>query len=79
MSTTRRTTAARIDLNAIGRRIRQIRGNELSQADLGRILGIGQGAVSVYERGKSPPSLEVVVRLRDHSGKSIDWIITGEN
>ena len=37
-----------------------------------------QTKLSKYEQGRQPPTLEFLARLRAHSGKSIDWIITGE-
>jgi DNA-binding XRE family transcriptional regulator len=68
----------RPDLKAIGRRIREIRGFDLTQAEFGRILGVGQTQLSKYEMGQSVPTLELLLRLRGHSGRSIDWIVTGE-
>jgi transcriptional regulator with XRE-family HTH domain len=67
-----------LDLAAIGRRIRQIRGFDLTQGDFGRMLGIGQTQLSKYELGQSVPTLELLLKLKAHSGKSIDWIVSGE-
>jgi transcriptional regulator with XRE-family HTH domain len=69
---------ARLDPKAIGRRIREIRGFDLTQADFGKILGIGQAQLSKYELGQSMPTLELLLSLRAYSGRSIDWIVTGE-
>jgi DNA-binding XRE family transcriptional regulator len=69
---------SRPDLRAIGRRIREIRGFDLTQAELGRILGVGQTQLSKYEMGHSVPTLELLLRLKAYSGRSIDWIVTGE-
>ena len=69
----------RPDLKAIGRRIREIRGFDLTQAEFGRILGVGQTQLSKYEMGQSVPTLELLLRLKGHSGRSIDWIVTGED
>jgi transcriptional regulator with XRE-family HTH domain len=66
------------DLKAIGRRIRQIRGFDLTQARFGEVLGIGQTQLSKYEQGQSAPTLEVLMKLKYYSAKSIDWIVTGE-
>jgi transcriptional regulator with XRE-family HTH domain len=68
-----------LDAKGIGRRIREIRGFDLSQTEFGRLLGIGQAQLSKYELGQSLPTAEVLAKLRKFSGKSIDWIITGEN
>jgi transcriptional regulator with XRE-family HTH domain len=52
-----------------------MRGFDLTQAEFGKILGIGQTQPSKYEKGQSMPTVEVLVRLKVYSGKSIDWII----
>ena len=62
---------------AIGRRIRELRGTE-RQDDLAPELGIAQGQLSRIERGILAPSVEVLLRLRERYGKSVDWILTGE-
>lgn len=66
------------DLQAIGRRIRQIRGFDLTQAQFGKLIGIGQTQLSKYEKGQSAPTVEFLLKLKIHSGKSLDWIVTGE-
>jgi transcriptional regulator with XRE-family HTH domain len=63
---------------AIGRRIRQIRGFDLTQAEFARILGIGQTQLSRYELGQSVPTLEILLNLKVYSDRSIDWIILGK-
>jgi transcriptional regulator with XRE-family HTH domain len=78
MSTTGKNIFVRLDLKAIGRRIRQIRGFDLTQEDFGRMLGIGQAQLSKYELGQSAPTAEILLRLKAYSRKSIDWILTGE-
>jgi transcriptional regulator with XRE-family HTH domain len=78
MGTTKKNISSTLDLHAIGRRIRQIRGFDLTQAQFGKILGIGQTQLSKYEMGQSAPTLELLLRLKTYSGKSIDWIVTGE-
>ena len=77
MGTTKKNITRALDLKAIGRRIRQIRGFELTQAQFGKLLGVGQTQLSKYEMGQSAPTLEVLLKLKGHSGKSVDWIITG--
>jgi len=62
----------------MGRRIRQLRGFDCNQQQFCRLLEITQPQLSKYERGQSVPPLEVLLRLKHHFGKSIDWIVTGE-
>jgi transcriptional regulator with XRE-family HTH domain len=71
-------TSVTPDLRAIGRRIRQIRGFEMHQVELAEILGITQAQLSKYERGRNAPTLELLLKLKHFSGKSIDWIVSGE-
>ena len=78
MGTTKKNISSTPDLRPIGRRIRQIRGFDLTQAQFGKILGIGQTQLSKYEMGQSAPTLDLLLRLKTYSGRSIDWIVTGE-
>ena len=68
----------RPDLQAIGRRIRQIRGFELTQAQFGKLIGVGQTQLSKYEKGQSAPTLEFLLKLKAHSRKNLDWIVSGD-
>jgi transcriptional regulator with XRE-family HTH domain len=60
------------DLKNIGRRIREIRGFDLTQTQFGKRLGIGRTMLSKYEKGQASPTLDVLLRLKAYSGKSID-------
>jgi transcriptional regulator with XRE-family HTH domain len=66
------------DLKAIGRRIREIRGFDRTQIEFGRMLGVGQTQLSRYELGENLPPTEVLLKLKAISGKTVDWILTGE-
>jgi len=67
-----------IDRVAIGRRIRHIRGAALTQENFARVLGVGQTQLSRYELGQSVPTLNILLRLKIYSRKSVDWILLGE-
>ena len=64
------------DLEAIGSRIRALRG-EMLQEELAEYLGISQGQLSKVERGQLAPTVEILVRLVKRFGKRSDWILTG--
>jgi transcriptional regulator with XRE-family HTH domain len=64
------------DLEAIGSRIRELRG-AVHQEQLAQYLGISQGQLSKVERGKLAPTVEILVRLVERFGKRADWILTG--
>ena len=40
-------------------------------------LGIGQAQLSKYEKGLSVPTLELLLKLKSYSGRSLDWIVMG--
>lgn len=73
-----RNKPAKLDLNGIGHRVRQLRGKERQQ-DFAAFLGIAQGQLSKVERGKLAPSLKVLLQLRERFGKPVDWILTGKD
>ena len=64
------------DLVAIGRRIKELRGKVL-QDDFAPSLGITQGQLSKIERGNLAPGIDLLLRLRERGGRSVDWILTG--
>jgi len=43
-----------------------------------RILGISQAQLSKYEKAQSVPTVEILLKLKAFSGKTVDWILTGE-
>ncbi len=43
------------------------------------MLGISQAQLSKYEKAQSVPTLEMLLKLNKLSGRTIDWIVTGEN
>ena len=66
-----------LDLRAMGSRIRALRG-ELLQKEFAVRIGISQGQLSKIESGRLAPTVEILVRLADEFGKSLDWIVTGK-
>jgi transcriptional regulator with XRE-family HTH domain len=75
----RRTVKSAIDWKAVGHRLRQLRGFEIAQAEFGRELGISQGQLSRYEKGKSEIGAEILLRLSRRSGNTIEWLLTGKD
>jgi DNA-binding XRE family transcriptional regulator len=67
----------KIDLSAIGSRIKKLRGAML-QEELATLLDVSQGHLSKIERGKIAPSLEILVRLSVKFDRTVDWIIRGD-
>ena len=73
-----KTNKSRVDIEAVGSRIRVLRGVVL-QEELAVYLGISQGQLSKIECGRLGPTAEILVRLAERFGKSTDWILTGKD
>jgi transcriptional regulator with XRE-family HTH domain len=71
-----RSNKPKPDLGEIGLRIRGLRG-DVRQEELALQLGVSQSQLSKIERGKVPPTLEILLGLAVRFGKSLDWIVTG--
>ena len=71
-------TTSKIDWKAVGRRLRELRGFHMNQAGFARQIGISQGQLSRYEKGKSEVTAEVLLRISQRFGKSIEWVLTGK-
>ncbi len=67
----------KLDLAAVGKRIRQLRGKML-QEELARRLGISQGQLSKIERGQLPPAALTLIVLSEEFGKPVDWLLRGD-
>ena len=49
-----------------------------SQFKVAMDLNISREALSYYENGRRCPNLEMLVKMSDYFGKSIDYLITGK-
>lgn len=78
MSSTKSRHKDQIDLPAIGRRIRELRGFDMTQADFAERIGVSQGYLSALENGEKEPGAAVLLAIRREFGKSVDWLLTGE-
>lgn len=67
-----------IDWKAVGRRIRELRGFDVNQAEFAKRIGISQGQLSRYEKGKSEAGAGVLLRISRECGRSMEWLLTGE-
>lgn len=68
-----------IDWKSVGRRLREIRGFDVNQALFADELGVSQGQLSRYEQGRSEIGAAVLLRLARKSGKTIEWLLTGND
>jgi transcriptional regulator with XRE-family HTH domain len=68
----------RVDWVVVGRRIREIRGFDMTQGEFAERIGISQNHLSTMERGKVEIGAEILLRISREFGKSLEWLLTGE-
>lgn len=51
--------------------------NRLTQRELAKSLHISQTSVSKYERGESEPDIEMLIKMSDFFGVTVDEFIRG--
>ena len=73
-----RFSPATVDWTAAGRRIRELRGFDLTQEEFARRIGVSQNYLSMMERGRVQIGAEILLTIGQQTGKSIEWILTGE-
>lgn len=57
-------------------RLKELRkSNNLTQAELGKILGVGKTTVSMYETGNSTPSDEIKLKISEYFNVSLDYLL----
>lgn len=62
----------------LGARIAALRREAgLSQTELAQKLGISASAVGMYEQSRREPSVQMLLRLADEFGVSVDYLLTG--
>lgn len=62
--------------NLFSERLRELRKNKnLSQKDLGDIIGVAANSISQYESGVREPSVEILNKLADLFNVSIDYLL----
>lgn len=66
------------DLTFVGRRLRQLRGFDVTQEEFANTLGISQSQLSKYERGVAAPPADILIRIKERLRVSIDWLLTGD-
>jgi len=80
METSRRKSRgkAELDLRSLGRRIRELRGFNMTQQEFALRIGVAQSHLSALEHGEREPGAAVLLAISREFGKSVDWILTGQ-
>jgi transcriptional regulator with XRE-family HTH domain len=74
-----RTSNASVDWKTVGRRIRELRGFDMTQQEFARRIGISQNYLSTVEHGNVQIGSEILLKMSREFGKSMEWLLTGEN
>jgi transcriptional regulator with XRE-family HTH domain len=67
-----------IDWLAVGRRVRELRGFDLTQAEFAHRIGVSQSYLSAIELGRNEAGAEVLLSISRQFKRSIEWLLTGE-
>ena len=62
----------------MGRRIRELRGFDMTQSEVALRVGVTQGHLSSLERGDKEAGAAVLLAISREFGKSVDWLLTGK-
>jgi transcriptional regulator with XRE-family HTH domain len=68
-----------VDWKAVGRRIRELRGFDMTQKEFADRVGVSQSYLSTVEHGRVEVGAEVLLSVSRAFGKSLEWLLTGEN
>jgi len=74
-----RRKSGSIDWSAVGRRVRELRGFDLTQADFARRIGVSQSYLSAIELGRNEAGAEVLLAISREFGRPLEWLLTGED
>jgi transcriptional regulator with XRE-family HTH domain len=61
-------------------RLKELRkSNDLNQAELGKVLGVGKTTISMYENGNSTPNDEIKLKIAEYFDVSLDYLLGKTN
>ncbi len=78
VKSSRPTAKSGLDWRAVGRRIRELRGYDMTQTEVALRIGVTQGHLSSLERGDKEAGAAVLLAISREFGKSVDWLLTGK-
>jgi transcriptional regulator with XRE-family HTH domain len=67
-----------IDWATVGQRIRGLRGFDMTQAEFASRIGVSQSFLSAVEHGRNEAGAGILLAISREFGKSIEWLLTGE-
>ena len=73
-----RSRKGQINWKAVGRRVREVRGFDLTQDQFAKQIGVTQHYLSTIENGQVRFGTEILLSLSQVSGRSMEWVLTGK-
>lgn len=73
-----RSGRVEVDWKLVGRRIRALRGFDMTQEEFARRIGVSQNYLSTMEHGKVEIGAVILLRTSREFGKSLEWLLTGD-
>jgi transcriptional regulator with XRE-family HTH domain len=67
-----------VDWKVVGRRVRELRGFDMTQGELARRIGVSQGYLSILEHGQGEIGAEILLSIGREFNRSLEWLLTGE-
>jgi len=77
MSRSAKRNVLPIDWPQVGRRIRELRGFDLTQQEFAATIGVSQSYLSSMEGGNVEVGAAILLRIAQRYEKSIEWLLTG--
>ncbi len=74
-----KTQPLELEWRRIGRRLRDLRGFDMTQQQFADRLGISQTYVSEREHGNVEIGATILIRIAREFDKTIEWLLTGED
>lgn len=63
-------------MNRVGKTLKELRQQSgLRQGDLAKMLGVERSTVANWERGAKQPSIDILIKLREIFGVSLDQLV----
>lgn len=78
VKSSRITAKMGLDWRVVGRRIRELRGFDMTQTEFAHRIGVTQGHLSALESGDKEAGAAVLLAISREFGKSVDWLLTGK-
>jgi transcriptional regulator with XRE-family HTH domain len=73
-----RIARVEVDWRLVGRRIRELRGFDMTQEEFAQRIGVSQNYLSTMEHGKVEIGAAILLRISREFKKSLEWLLTGE-